>query len=281
MSTLDLPADPGTPMVAPPLPGGPDLTGHTVLALHAHPDDEAIFTGLTLRRLADAGARTVLVVATDGDLGGSRVPLRRGETVRQRRRAELEQVAAMLGVARLVLLGQRDSGLPGWSGSGHRRALVAADPLALARRVAELADAEGAATVVHDDEQGIYGHPDHRATARIGATAAELTGATAYAMTIDREHLHVVARDGHLVHGAARAAAVGFGRVTAEIALAVTGTPADLQHKRAAILAHASQVGPDDVPETTFAAAYGYEWYRRTGVPGVLDRLGNAHLVTL
>src|SRR4051812_15139761 len=99
-----------------------DLRGHTVLALHAHPDDEAIFTGLTLRRLADAGARTVLVVATDGDLGGSRVPLRRGETVRQRRRAELEQVAGMLGVARLVLLGQRDSGLPGWRSGAHRRA---------------------------------------------------------------------------------------------------------------------------------------------------------------
>jgi LmbE family N-acetylglucosaminyl deacetylase len=257
----------------------PDLRGHTVLALHAHPDDEAIFTGLTLRRLADAGARTVLVVATDGDLGGSRVPLRRGETVRQRRRAELEQVAGMLGVARLVLLGRRDSGLPGWRSGAHRRALAAADTLALARRVAELADAEGAGTVVHDDEPGIYGHPDHVATARIGATAAELAGATGYAMTIDREHLHVVARDGHLVHGAARAAAVGFGRVTAEIALAVTGSAGDLAHKRAAILAHASQVGPADVPEATFADAYGYEWYRRAGAPGVLDLLGNAHLV--
>jgi LmbE family N-acetylglucosaminyl deacetylase len=259
----------------------PDLRGHTVLVLHAHPDDEAIFTGLTLRRLADAGARTVLVVATDGDLGGSRVPLRRGETVGQRRRAELEEVAGMLGVARLVRLGHRDSGLPGWPDAAHRRALVAADPLVLARQVAEIADAEGAATVVHDDEQGIYGHPDHRATWRIGSTAAELVGATGYAVTIDREHLHVVARDGHLVHGAARAAAVGYGRVTAEIALAVTGTPADVDHKRAAILAHASQVGPDDVPQETFAAAYGYEWYRRTGAPGVLDHLGNAHLVAV
>jgi LmbE family N-acetylglucosaminyl deacetylase len=258
-----------------------DLRGETVLALHAHPDDEAIFTGLTLRRLADAGARTVLVVATDGALGGSRVPLRRGESVRGRRRRELEEVAGMLGVARLVLLGHRDSGLPGWPDGSHRRALAAADPLALARRVAELADAEGAGTVVHDDEQGIYGHPDHRAAARIGATAAELAGATGYAMTIDREHLHTVARDGHLVHGAARAAAVGFGRVTVEIALAVTGTPADLAHKRAAILAHASQVGPEDVPEDTFAATYGYEWYRRDGGPGVLDRLGNAHLVAV
>ena len=191
----------------------------------------------------------MLVVATDGDLGGSRVPLRRGETVGQRRRAELEEVAGMLGVARLVLLGHRDSGLPGWPDAAHRRALAAADPLVLARRVAEIADAEGAGTVVHDDEQGIYGHPDHRATWRIGSTAAELVGATGYAVTIDREHLHVVARDGHLVHGAARAAAVDYGRVTAEIALAVTGTPADLEHKRAAILAHASQVGPDDVPQ--------------------------------
>jgi LmbE family N-acetylglucosaminyl deacetylase len=271
---------PELPRTSPFLPT-PDLSGQTVLVLHAHPDDEAIFTGLTLRRLADAGARTVLVVATDGDLGGSRVALRRGETVGQRRRAELEEVAGMLGVSRLVLLGHRDSGLPGWPDATHSRALAAADPLTLARRVAEIADAEGAATVVHDDEQGIYGHPDHRATWRIGSTAAELVGATGYAVTIDREHLHVVARDLHLVHGAARAAAVDYGRVTAEIALAVTGTTADLEHKRAAILAHASQVGPGDVPQDTFAAAYGYEWYRRTGAPGVLDHLGNAHLVAV
>jgi N-acetyl-1-D-myo-inositol-2-amino-2-deoxy-alpha-D-glucopyranoside deacetylase len=259
----------------------PDLAGRTVLALHAHPDDEAIFTGLTLRRLADAGARTVLVVATDGDLGGSRVPLRRGETVRRRRRAELEEVAGMLGVARLVLLGHRDSGLPGWAAGRHPRALAGADPLRLARRVAEIADAEGADTLLHDDEQGIYGHPDHHAVAHIGVTAAELLGATGYGVTIDREHLHVVARDRHLIHGAARAAAVGFGRVTAEIALAITGTPEDLALKRSAILAHESQVAPEDVPAETFAAAYGYEWYRRTGAPGVLDRLGNAHLVAV
>jgi N-acetyl-1-D-myo-inositol-2-amino-2-deoxy-alpha-D-glucopyranoside deacetylase len=256
-------------------PSLPDLRGHTVLVLHAHPDDEAIFTGLTLRRLADAGARTVLVMATDGDLGGSRVPLRRGETVGQRRRTELEEVAGLLGVARLVLLGHRDSGLPGSPGGAHRRAL------ATARQVAAIAEAEGAGTVVHDDEQGIYGHPDHRATWRIGAAAARLAGATGYAVTIDREHLHVVARDAHLVHGAARAAAVGYGRVTAEIALAVTGSADDLTRKRAAILTHASQIAPSDVPADAFAAAYGYEWYRRTGAPGVLDRLGNAHLVAV
>ncbi len=264
----------------------PDLRGHTVLALHAHPDDEAIFTGITLRRLAEAGARTVLVVATAGELGASRVPLRPGETIPERRIAELERSAELLGVARLVLLGHRDSGLPGWAGSGHERALANADPLLLARRVAELADAEGAQTIIHDDEHGIYGHPDHRAGYRIGATAVEMLGVTGYRMTVDREHLHVTARDAHLVHGAARTAAVEFGRATVEISLAVTGEPRHLQHKRAAMTAHSSQIAEQDVPVAGFAAAYGFEWFRRTGAragelldtPGVLDALGNAHL---
>jgi LmbE family N-acetylglucosaminyl deacetylase len=257
----------------------PDLRGLTVLALHAHPDDEAIFTGITLRRLADAGARTVLVVATAGELGGSRVPLRPGETVPERRIAELERAAELLGVSRLVLLGRRDSGLPGGPDSGHHRALAVGDALELARRVAELADAEGACAVLHDDEQGVYGHPDHLAVSRIGATAADLVGLTGYGVTVDREYLHLSPGGPHLVHGAARAAAVGYGRVTAEIALAVTGDAAHLACKRAAITAHASQVGEDDVPLAGFAATYGYEWFRRRGGPGVLDALGNAHLL--
>jgi N-acetyl-1-D-myo-inositol-2-amino-2-deoxy-alpha-D-glucopyranoside deacetylase len=257
----------------------PDLRGHTVLVLHAHPDDEAIFTGITLRRLAEAGARTVLVVATAGELGGSRLPLRPGETIPERRVAELERAAELLGVSRLVLLGKRDSGLPGWTAGEHARALTAADPLQLARRVAEIADDEGAGTVVHDDEHGIYGHPDHRAAFRIGATAAEMVQASAYRMTVDREHLHVTARDGHLVHGAARAAEVPFGRATAEIGLAVSGSAEHLEAKREAMIAHASQIAPDEVPAAGFTAAYGFEWYRRSGRPGLLDALGNVHLL--
>lgn len=258
----------------------PDLRGRTVLALHAHPDDEAIFTGITLRRLADAGARVVLVMATGGDLGGSRVPLRPGETVPERRVAELERAAELLGVSRLVLLGRRDSGQPGGPDALHHRALALGDPLGLARRVAELADAEGACAVLHDDEDGAYGHPDHRAVSTIGATAAELVGVTGYGVTVDREYLNLNSAGPHLVHGAARWAAVRYGRATAEIGLAITGDERHLAGKRAAILAHASQLSEVDVPEAGFAATYGYEWYRRHGGPGVLDALGNAHLLT-
>ena len=60
------------------------LHGRTVIVLHAHPDDEAIFTGVTIRRLADAGARVVMVTATNGDLGEEFVPLGAGESISAR-----------------------------------------------------------------------------------------------------------------------------------------------------------------------------------------------------
>ncbi len=88
---------------------------------------------------------------------------------------------------------------------------------------------------------------------------------------------HRTVPGGHLVHGAAAAAGVEHGRAAQEIALAITGTAAHRDDKRAAILAHASQVGPADVPgDDRFAAVYGREWYRRSGPPGVLDALAPA-----
>ena len=69
------------------LPAAPpahSVAGRTVLFLHAHPDDEAVFTAATMRRLADAGARVVLVTATAGELGTPLVRLGPGETVAAR-----------------------------------------------------------------------------------------------------------------------------------------------------------------------------------------------------
>jgi len=243
------------------------LRGSTVLALHAHPDDEAIFTGITLRRLADAGARVVLVLATAGELGESRLPLAPGEDIGRRRTAELERSAELLGVSRLVLLGCRDSGLPGWPTGAHPRSLAGSCVVALGRRVADLVYEEAADTLVFDDDGGVYGHPDHRASAAVGSVAAQLTGAAAYRVTVDRE------RTGHLVRNAAAAADVRFGRAASEITLAVTGGPEHIARKHAAIRAHASQVGPEHLPLEGFAEAYGTEWYRHHGVDGALSLL--------
>ncbi|MGA8117014.1 MAG: PIG-L family deacetylase, partial [Actinocatenispora sp.] len=70
--TLSRPALPTSPSDVHP--------GRSVIFLHAHPDDEAIFTAATMRRLADRQARVVLVMATGGELGEQLAPLRPGET---------------------------------------------------------------------------------------------------------------------------------------------------------------------------------------------------------
>ena len=40
---------------------------HTVVFFHAHPDDEALLTSGTMAKIAAAGHRVVLVVATAGE----------------------------------------------------------------------------------------------------------------------------------------------------------------------------------------------------------------------
>ncbi|MCW2599744.1 MAG: LmbE family protein [Frankiales bacterium] len=259
-----------------PAPTPQDLTGRTVVVLHAHPDDEAIFTGATIRRLADHGARVVLVTATAGELGTPRIRLD-GRQVGDVRRAELERSAELLGVSRLVLLGRRDSGLAGWESGQHPAALVRADLPAIANTVAALVEAEQAEAVVGYDADGIYGHPDHVAVHLLARHAAGLAGVTSYDATVDREHLHFAGA--HVLDDAAKP--VGrptYGRVTAEISVALAATPYELSVKRAALLAHASQIGPEALDDR-FQETYELEWYLRRGPAAVLDELGNAHAV--
>ncbi len=258
------------------------LNGRTVIVLHAHPDDEAIFTGVTIRRLADAGARVVMITATNGDLGEEFVPLGAGESISARRTAELERAAEILGVSRLIQLGRRDSGLPGWPANQHPDALMSADIDTLARTVADIAATENAEAVVHYDRQGIYGHPDHVAVHRIGRAAADLARVTAYESTVDREQLRLADGRKHLIYAASKAVRSGpIGHVSAEITLAVAGEERDLRAKRAAIIAHSSQVRDEELAGLDgFAQAYGLEWYVRVGAPALLDELGNAHIVS-
>src|SRR3954451_15005609 len=59
---------------------GPPMP-HTLVTVHAHPDDEAIATSGTMARAKADGHRVVLVVATRGELGEVPDDLAPGETL--------------------------------------------------------------------------------------------------------------------------------------------------------------------------------------------------------
>ena len=74
----------------------------TIVAFHAHPDDEVLLTGGTIARLSAEGHRVVIVVACDGDMWGG--------PDKGRRLDELRASAAILGADKAVHLGYADSG---------------------------------------------------------------------------------------------------------------------------------------------------------------------------
>lgn len=254
----------------------------TVVFVHAHPDDEAIFTAGTMCLLNGAGHRVVLVVATGGELGIPHEDAAGPEHVAETRRRETELAARHLGVARTEFLGYHDSGMEGDPANDAPGSLWSADPAEVAGRLTAILREEDAAALVTYDETGIYGHPDHLQVHRASTLAASDAGIeTVYQSTVDREYLHFV--ETHLVEQAILAGDLGMvrshlGVPTVMITTAVD-VSAELERKRAAMAAHASQI-----PETTsafqlgleqFAAVYGWEWFVRTGPPGPIDDLAS------
>ena len=90
------------------------------MAVHAHPDDEAIGTGGILARYAAEGVRTVLVTCTNGELGDAPGGVKPGEPGHDERVVVAAAAAGARGQLRgprrvhLELLGYHDSGMEGW-----------------------------------------------------------------------------------------------------------------------------------------------------------------------
>ena len=88
------------------------LAGRTVLGIFAHPDDESLACGGTLARLADAGARVILLCASHGEAGSISDPeLVPDGNLGDVRARELSDAAAVLGVAEVILLDHPDGDL--------------------------------------------------------------------------------------------------------------------------------------------------------------------------
>ena len=255
---------------------------------HAHPDDEAIFTGGTMALLAAAGRRVVLVVATAGEQGLSAALIGPDVPLAVRRMGETAQAAETLGAQRVEFLGYHDSGLEGPdNGSRPVGAFADAPVEEAAARLAGILAEEQAEALVSYDARGIYGHVDHVQVHRVALAAADQAGvATVYESTVDREYLHFV--ETHLVVEATVAtqperAVVGLGLAAAPLGLSTVEVDCTvdvrpvLAVKRRAMAAHASQIPETSsamrLPDADFAAVYGYEWYARRGPAGPIDDL--------
>ncbi len=153
----------------------------TIVCVHAHPDDEALFTAGASSYYASLGHRMVLVTCTYGQLGidgagrAGNVEGHDDLETRANRAAELQRAGDLCGYDRQVSLGYRDSGMAGWSSHSHPDAFVNVDVEAAARQVAALIDAEGAEVVITYDSRGFYGHPDHVSAHRVTRRAVELS----------------------------------------------------------------------------------------------------------
>jgi LmbE family N-acetylglucosaminyl deacetylase len=149
----------------------------TLVAFHAHPDDECITTAGTLAKAVDDGHRVVVVYATRGELG--EVPdglLDPGETLVERRMDEVRRSSEAIGVHRIEFLGYHDSGMMGTPHNHAPRAFWQADVGEAAERLARVLREEGADVLFVYDRNGNYGHPDHIQVHRVGVRAAELAG---------------------------------------------------------------------------------------------------------
>ena len=139
------------------------MASKRLLALYAHPDDEALCGG-TLSRYAEAGGEVRLICATRGELGEISDPaLATVETLPQVREQELRTAAEIMGISPPEFLDYRDSGMAGWEQNNDPRAYVQQpDDVVVARLATTLREFQPQAIVTFDPTGG-YGHPDHLA----------------------------------------------------------------------------------------------------------------------
>lgn len=151
----------------------------TLMAVHAHPDDECMSTGGSLARYREEGIHTILVTATRGEEGEIVDPEMDPDEVRPKladvRVAELEKACQHLQVAELHLLNYRDSGMAGTPANNHPDCFHQADLHEATGRLVRLMRQCRPHVVTCYNENGGYGHPDHIQVNR--ATVAAFHGA--------------------------------------------------------------------------------------------------------
>ncbi len=167
-------------------------SGLTLLAVHAHPDDEASKGAATLARYADENVRTVVVTCTGGERGEVLNKYLDAEALAldmaSVRAREMEKAAAALRLSRHYWLGFEDSGMSYSRESLSERSFVAVPLEESVARLAEILRRERPQVVITYDEFGGYPHPDHIRTHEVSVRAVEAASDPTYRPDIGSPH---------------------------------------------------------------------------------------------
>jgi len=152
-----------------------------LLSVHAHPDDEASKGACTVARYHAEGVRTVLVCCTGGEEGEILNPAMDTPEVRADiggvRRAELAAATAIIGYEETVLLGYRDSGMPGSEANSRPDSFARADIEEAVGKLVEVIRRERPQVLItYGDDQSEYPHPDHLRVHEISVLAFDAAG---------------------------------------------------------------------------------------------------------
>jgi mycothiol S-conjugate amidase len=152
-----------------------------LLAVHAHPDDEASKGSGTVAMYADEGVRSVLVCCTGGEAGDILNPAADTPDVRANlrevRMAELRASVDAIGYSELHLLGYHDSGMPD-TDVNARPDNFANAPLdeAVERLVAIIRAERPQVIVTYAEDREFYPHPDHIRVHEVSVPAFDAAG---------------------------------------------------------------------------------------------------------
>lgn len=262
--------------------GGRPLDGRTVLVVFAHPDDESLACGGTLARLADAGARVVLLCASRGERGSISDPalVPDGDLGAVRTR-ELHEACAILGIADVIVSDHPDGDLR-WD-----------DVPELHAEIVDAVQRYRPEAVITFAEDGLYWHLDHIGVHERTYTALRSLGHAApplYYVTMQQGVMREIVEAAHNKGGAPADSSFwgiapdAFGD-HAQLPSFSVDVRAWIPRKLAALRCHRTQMGRNNpiawIDEDEAKHWLGVEHFRRAAIDGfdgaLLEQLGDRY----
>ena len=260
----------------------------TMMAVHAHPDDEASSTGGVLATYSAQGIRTIVVTCTNGEFGDAPGGVKPGEdghdtaAVAQQRLAELRKSCEILQVTHLETLGYHDSGMPDWDYKDSPEAFCNIPLDVVSARIGALIQLYRPQVLISYDDRGPYQHPDHVHASRAAQQAFAESGIPVKlylsAMRASEwkkvwDALREAGQEGPEWEDADPEVTRMGEESEARISTTVNIAPM-LSRKREALFAHSSQIEDSwfsKLPEAVAESAFGREYFIRaadsTGAP--------------